>query len=197
MTSPYHAILNHEEDNWQEFLEKILLIDIFMPVIIEYKDYSTLKSVIRFITYAYSVESEKIILGMDWQKNKQNIFEFSLVKPEKKLYEDLVLLKNKSVVDCIHKWLAFQDNDTFTQLQVLKDLRVEMQISSLTNILKASGETDYDQKFRNATYANDLKKIIKDLESELIQNNQRLKDVVKEVRLAKSKFTVGPETFSK
>lgn len=197
MISPYHSIINHETDDWQDFLEKILLIDIFMPVIKEYNDYATLKAVIRYIVYAYSPESDKVVLGMEWQKNKQNIFEAAMAKPEKTCYEDLVLLKNKAVVESIHKWMEFIDNDTFTQLQVLKDLRVEMQISSLTSILKASGEVDYDQKYRNATYASDLKKAIKDLESELIQNNTKLKDAVKEVRLSRSKFTVGPETFSK
>lgn len=197
MVSPFHSLTSYEEDNWEDFLNKILLIDIFLPVIEEYHDKNVLKAVIRFIAYAYSPDSDKIILGRDWKKNKQEIFEFVMIKPEKSSYEDLVLLKNKAVVESIHRWVAYQDNDTFTQLQVLKDLRVEMQISALSRILKASGETDYDQKFRNAKYADDLKEMIKDLESELIQNNQKLKDAVKEVKVAKSKFTVGPETFSK
>lgn len=197
MISPFHSLINYEEGNWQQFLEDALLMDIFMPVIKEFPDTQTLKLVIKYIMYAYSPDSDKIVLGMDWQKNKQKIFEHVLIKPEKSSYEDLVLLKNAAVVDTIHRWLKFIDQDSFSQLQVLKDLRVEMQISALSKILKASGEIDYDQKFRNAKYADDLKQMIKDLESELIQNNQKLKDAVKEVRIAKSKFTVGPETFSK
>ena len=197
MISAYHSVVNYEEDNWSEYLDNILLLDIFMPVIKEYINSGTLKSVIRYIVYAYSPESDKVILGMDWLKNKQKVFEFVLAKPENSIYQDLVLLKNKAVVNTIHKWLNFLDNDTFTQLQVIKDLRVEMQISSLTEIRKASGEIDYDQKYRNASYANDLKKMIKDLESELIQNNNKLKDAIKEVKSAKNKFNVGPETFSK
>lgn len=197
MISPYQSIVNYEEDNWQEFLDKCLLIDIFMPVIKEYSDPQVLKCVIRYIVYAYSVQSEKVVLGMEWQKNKQEIFQFVMIKPEKDSYESLVLLKSKAVVEAIHKWLAFQDNDSFTQLQVLRDLRVEMQISSLTNILKASGEIDYDQKYRNAEYAVKLKEKIKELEAELIQANSKMKDAVREVRVAKSKFTVGPEYFSK
>ena len=197
MISPFHSIISYEGDEWQEFLDKMLLIDIFMPLFKEYSEVSYIKSVIKYIVYAYSVDSDKIILGMEWQKNKQNIFEYVMIKPEKKSYEDLVLLRNSEVVKTINNWLEFQDNDAFRQMQVLKDLRVEMQISSLTDIKKASAEIDYDQKYKNACYANDLKKMIKDLESELIQNNQRLKDAVKEVRVTKSKFTVGPETFSK
>jgi hypothetical protein len=197
MISPFHSIVSYEGDNWDDFLDRILLVHIFSPVIKEYKNKDTLKGAIRFIAYAYSVDSDKIILGRDWKKNKQEIFEFVLIKPEKKSYEDLVLLENKAVVETIHRWVDHQNNDTFTHLQVLKDLRVEMQISALSKILKSSGEIDYDQKFRNAKYADDLKQMIKDLESELIQNNQKLKDAVKEVKVAKSKFTVGPETFSK
>jgi hypothetical protein len=197
MISPFHSIISYEGDNWGDFLDRILLVHIFSPVIKEYQNKDTLNGAIRFIAYAYSVDSDKIILGRDWKKNKQEIFEFVLIKPEKKSYEDLVLLENKAVVETIHRWVDHQNNDTFTHLQVLKDLRVEMQISALSKILKSSGEVDYDQKFRNAKYADDLKQMIKDLESELIQNNQKLKDAVKEVKVAKSKFTVGPETFSK
>lgn len=197
MISPYQSIISYEEDNWDEFLEKCLLIDIFMPIIIFYKEPHIIKCVIKYIVYAYSVQSEKIVLGMDWQKNKQQIFEFVLIKPEKDSYEDLVLLKNKAVVDTIHNWMEFQDNDTFKMLQVLKDLRVEMQISSLSRIIKSSGEVDYDQKYRNAEYSVKLKEKIKELEAELIQNNVKMKDAVREVRMSKSKFNVGPETFAR
>jgi len=109
----------------------------------------------------------------------------------------LVHLKNKAVVDAIQAWMDFCDSDLFTTLQILKDLRVEMQISCLTDIKKASLEIDYDQKFKNAQYSVDLKKMIKDLESELIQTSVKLKDSVKEFREAKQKKSFGLETFLK
>ena len=197
MVDPYSEIINHEEDNWQEFFERICLIDIFKPVIEAYGNTDTLKCVIRYIVYAYSVNSDKIILSMEWHKNKQQIFEFVLAKPEKGIYEELVLLKSEAVLQAVCNWVDFQDSDSFKQLSVLRDLRVEMQISALSKIVKSSGEVDYDQKFKNAEYANKLKIMIRDLEAEQIQNNQKLKDAVKEVKAVKSKFTVGPETFSK
>jgi hypothetical protein len=190
-------VVSYEENNWEEYLDRILLIHVFSPVIKEYSNRDTLRGVIRYIAYAYSVDSDKIILGRDWKKNKQEIFEFVLIKPESKSYEDLVLLKNEAVVESIHRWVDFQQNESFAQLQILKDLRVEMQISCLSEIKKSSGEIDYSQKYLNATYANELKTMIKDLESELIQNNQKLKDAVKEARVAKSSFTISPATFSK
>jgi hypothetical protein len=180
MIQAFHEIVSYDGDDWQEFLDKCLVIDIFTPVIKEYQDIQKLKSVIRYILYTYSQQSDKIILGMEWQKNKQQIFEFVQVKPEKGLYEDLVLLKNDAVLLTVQRWLDHQDGDSFKQLQTLKDLRVEMQLSSISKIIKSSGEVDYTQKFLNAEYANKLKVMIKDLESELIQNDSKLKDAVKE-----------------
>lgn len=197
MTLPFHSIVSYEEDSWEQFLEQIMLIDIFMPVIKHYENKDTLKCVIRYIAYAYSLNSDKIILGMEWQKNKQQIFEFVLAKPEKTIYEDLVLLKSAAVLETIHRWLEFQENDTFKMVQTLKDLRIEMQLSSVSNIKKASLETDYDQKFKNAEYANKLKLMIKDLEAELVQNDHRLKDAVREVNIKKSKDTLHVERFAK
>lgn len=197
MISPFQHIISNEESDWQDFLEKCLLIDIFSPVLKSFSDPGDIKVVVRYIAYAYSVHSDKIILGMDWQKNKQSIFEFIMAKPKANFYESLVLLKNPSVVESIHRWLDFQDNDTFRQLQVLKDLRMEMQISCLTDIKNAQLEINYDQKYRNAGYSLDLKQKIKDLESELVQNDIKMKDAVKEVKMAKNGFNIGPENFSK
>lgn len=193
MISPFQSIVSHEGDDWQDFLERCMLIDIFMPVIKAYKDIDDAKCAIKYIAYAYSIQSDKVKLGMDWQKNKQDIFEFVLARPVKDLYEDLVLLRNENVVESIHRWITFQDNEVFEQVCVLRDLKAEMQRSCHAPITVV----DYDQKFKNAGYAIDLKLKIKDLESELIQNNMSLKDGIKEVRVAKSKTTIGPESFAK
>jgi len=197
MIQPYSEIISYEEDNWQEFLEKICLIDIFLPVTKAYPDVQTLKCVIRYIVYSYSRHSDKVVLDMEWQKNKQRIFEFVMAKPEKGLYEDLVLLKNENVIDCVLRWLDHQDNDTWRMLCVLKDLRLEMQLSAVSKILKSSGEIDYSQKFLNAEYAIKLKQMIKDLESELIQNDAKLKEAVKEVNIKKTKDRLHVEGFAK
>lgn len=187
MTQGYQAIIQYEEDNFEEFLERLCLIDIFLPVIKAYPDRDTLKCVIRYIVYSYSLNSEKIVLGMDWQKNKQKIFEDVLAKPEKGIYEDLVLLKNEAVLQSINSWMEHQDSDSFKMLQVLRDLRIEMQLSANAKIIKSSGEIDYSQKFLNAEYANKLKAMIKDLENELIQNNPLLKESVREVKVETNK----------
>jgi len=193
MISPFHSIVNHDGNDWEDFLEKCLLIDIFLPVLKNYTNVEDAKCAIKYIAYAYSFQSDKVILGMDWQKNKQSIFEFVMVRPVKGMYEDLVLLKNESVVSSIQKWIQFQDNDTYIQLTMLRDLKMEMQLSCQAPI----SIVDFDQKYKNAGYAMDLKQKIKDLEAELIQNDMKMKDGVKELKQTKSRYTVGPETFSK
>lgn len=197
MISPYQALTTYEQDDWRDFLEKCLLIDIFLPVLEEYKDPQTVKLVIKYIVFAYSAQSEHVVLGKEWLENKIQIFELLMFKPVKDFYDDVVNLMNPAVVKSIHNWLEFQDKPTFKQMQVLKDLKIEMQTSCLSRILKASAEVDYDQKFRNAEYASKLQEKIRELESELIQNNAKLKEAVREVKSAKITYNVGPETFSK
>lgn len=182
MTEAYSEIIKHETDDWEEFLERISLIHVFAPVIKEYTDRDLLKGVIRYIVYAYSRNSEHVVLGMDWQENKKKIFEAVLIKPMEGPYVDLIHLKKEAVLQTVHNWLEFQDNDTWKQLQVLKDLRVEMQLSANSPISTSSKAIDYDQKFKNAEYAMKLKAMIKDLEQELIQNDGKLKEAVKEVK---------------
>lgn len=197
MIQSYQELISYKEDEWQDFLERICLIEIFMPVLTAYTDKDTLKCVIRYIVYTYSKQSDKVQLGVETLKNKEQIFEFVMVKPEKKLYNDLVLLESSAVIESVHKWLDYQDSGVWKQLCVLKDLKVEMQQAANSAIKKASGEIDYDQKMKNAEYATKISGMIKELEAELIQNDKTMKDVVKEVRSNKKTNNVGPETFSR
>jgi len=197
MTNAYQAIANYQENEWEQYLDKIMLVDIFSPLLKTYTDVDTFKVAIRYIVYAYSLESDKIIMGMDWGDNKKKIFEEVYAKPTKGLIDDLVYLKNQAVVETINKWIDFQDSDTFRMLQTLRDLRLEMQMSCLSGIKKSNDEIDYTQKYLNAEYAMKLKGHIRDLEQELLQKNPKMQSQVKEVRSAANKFSVGPETMSK
>lgn len=198
MISVFQSLITHSDEKWVDHIERIGVEDIFGPLLKAYPDEGVLSGVIKYILYTYSEESEMLALGKDWMKTKQRIFEKCCIKPEKKMYEDLIHLQNDIVIAVIHKWMEYQDNDTFSQIQILKDLRVEMQVSCTSPIKKSSGEIDYSQKFLNAGYTVELKKMIKDLESELIQNTPLLKDAVKEIRSAgKGAKSFGAETFFK
>jgi hypothetical protein len=198
MTHAYQAIISYKGDSWEGFLEEIGVDDVFSPLLKEYTEPHVFKSAITYILMAYSPDSPAIIMGAEWHKNKQSILEQAQVEPIVGMYEALVLLKNEAVLKTINNWLEFQQQDTFKQLQILKDLRVEMQMASLSDIKKATLEIDYDAKFKCAGYAGELKKMIQDLESELFQSDPKMKDGVKEVRKASSsQVFAGPEKFAK
>lgn len=205
MISAYQSILEYKGDDIQDHIESIGLEEVFKPLFSPFPDTEGFPDVLRnhqitiikYILRAYSIESDMIVLGSDWHKTKKKIFEAVWAKPEKGLYESLVLLKSETVVMLIGRWMGFCDDDSFTSIQMLKDLQVEMRITSVSNIRKASMEIDYDQKFKNAQYALDLKKMIKDLESELIQNSAKLKDAIMEYKEYKKSASFGMETFLK
>lgn len=198
MINAFASIQNYTGDNWEEYLNSIGLYDVFKEILISYPDSDDVKCIIRYIVWAYSVESDRIIIGRDWLQNKKEIFEAANVKPTQALYNDLVLLQNSAVISVVNKWLCHQDSDVFQQLSLLKDLRLEMQQASVSKILKATGEVDYKAKYDCSIYAIELKSKIKDLEAEMIQNNAMLKEAVKEIKVAgKRKETIGVENFSR
>ena len=194
MTNPYSAIMNYDGKNWYEFLEQICMFDIFEKLLSWYHQYHITDKLIHYILWTYSVESDKIIAGMEPKANKEQIFK--LAGLPKELWEQVGLLQHDVIVTTIMNWLAFQEQDVWTQLCVLRDLKTEMQISSVSAIKKSAGEIDYDQKFKNAKYAMDLRGMISDLEKELLQNNANLKDLVIEVKaVGKKQQTTGIENF--
>lgn len=198
MISAYQSLISHSGESWSDHIERIGLSDVFEKLLKAFPDEGDFTCIVSYILYAYSVESEMLVLGSDWTKTKRKIFEKASIKPNRDFYSDLIHLKNHAVLVTIKLWLDYQDDSVFTMLQTLKDLKAEMQFSCLTEIRKSSGEIDYTQKFLNAQYVVDLKKMIMDLESQLIQNSTLLKDSVKEYRTAKSGAkSFGLETFMK
>lgn len=195
MINAFVSVQNYSGDDWEAYLEKICLIDIFQPIIKQYPENTVRKGIITYIALAYSIESDAIVMGMDWKRNKMLIFKRANLADS--LWNDVGMLQEEAVLNSVNRWLNFQDSSTFVQLSVLRDLRTEMQFSANSKILKSSGEVDYSQKFLNAGYAQELKKMIKDLESELLQNNILLKDAVKEVKAVKIKNTMSVESFAK
>lgn len=186
MISVYNDLVNYEGDNFEDYLTTLELNEIFKGLIEIFKDKSALKQAIRYIVWCYSKQSEFVILGDDWLVNKKRIFDKSFLHID--YYEDMVLLKNRIVVNTIQKWVAFQDNSVYENLCSLKDLMIEMRLSCNSKITKSDGASvDYDQKFKNAGYVRDLQKMIDDLEQELIQNDMKLSEGIKEVKKAAKK----------
>src|ERR1700679_2863629 len=84
MTIPLVSLTQYEGTDWKDYLTKISLYEIFKELIEEYvNDKETLTSYIRYITWAYSPNSPKIIQGMEWAKNKNEIFKEAEIKNTK------------------------------------------------------------------------------------------------------------------
>lgn len=197
MTNAYSSIKNYHGEDWAAFLEEICVYDVFKGLFEEYPEVEVFKSVIKYIVNAYSIDSDMIMIGLDWDKNKKKIFENTQVQQSTELYNALVHLHNDKVREAINLWLEFADNNVFTELQMLKDLKVELQHAAISRIIKSNGEVDYDQKFKNTGYVRELRIKIHELELELIQNNSKLKDGVVELkRILKQKNHFGIENVA-
>lgn len=198
MVNGFSEIINYEGEEWDDFLNKICLIDIFKELIIKYNgDRPLLKCFMKYIVYCYSKDSNMVLIETDWLKNKKKIFDAAGFKPEKEYLDATVYLQDETVLRTIKRWVDFQDDSIYTQSTVLKDLMVEMQVSANSPIKKSSGEIDFDQKFKNACYVKDLRSMIRDCETELISNSPKLKEAYKEVSKHLSnnaKNTIGLET---
>lgn len=71
MTEVYSALSTYAGDNWEDYLERLTVFDVFKDLLDEYTDRDIFKSVIRYILAAYSMESEMIITSADWDTNKK------------------------------------------------------------------------------------------------------------------------------
>ena len=200
MTNPVHDLTTYSGDDWDEYLEGLALREIFKDLIAAYQDKPSLVTcIIRYILWTYSKDSPKIILGEEWQLTRQRIFEAASLPPTEEMKNSVLELNDQVILKTIQKWINFQDHEVWKELMMLKELKLELQMSANSPIKKANGEIDYETKFKNAKYSIELTQLIKDAESRLLQNDIRLKESIKEVKksASKNRVTISPETFSK
>ena len=200
MINPFHSLVTYDGSEWYDYLESISLFDIFKDLVYKYQgDPPLLKGIVRYIVWTYSKDSDKITLGTDWIENKKRVFDAAQLPPIESVLMDVVYLKDEVILLTIKKWVGFQDDDTWKELMMLKDLRSEMQLSA-NSALKAGNNdiVNYDQKFKNAEYSIKLALMIKDCEQKLIQNDPRFKEAAREIRAkTKNNTSISPETFAK
>lgn len=194
MVNPYIALTSYEGSEWGKFLDQMGLLKVFEGVLMNFCHPDSTRKIIRYIVWTYSVNSDRQVAGMDWENNKRNNFNQAGLPGD--FWEKIGLLKDLDVRRTVHRWLDFQDEPLFKQLQTLRDLKMEMQLSSVGIISKSNGEIDYDQKFKNANYSVDLDKMIQQLENQSIQNNPNLKDAMRELQYKKRNPTTGPEAYA-
>lgn len=195
MFSVYHEIVSSQSDNIFYLLAKLGKDVIFDDLTAAYEGDELLKKAVKFIVYCYSIDSDRISLGSDRRKEKAAIFKMLDIDPA--LYDDFVLLGEKAVVESAQKWLRDQDSVQFEFLTTLREAYVQQQAAALKPLEKASGGTDWDQKQKCIEHMASLKKMIKDAEAELKQNDPKLKEAHEEVQKASKKIsTIGPENFA-
>jgi len=182
MVNAYTSLINTDEYDYEEYLRKLHLFEVFKDVIKEYRDredyLEIIGAVVKFIAWGYSIESDMLFMnGEGWDKTRERIFKKTNLPQN--LFEDVALLKNISVQSSIERWLRLQNSEEFTNYVHFRDLRFEMLSSSTGTILKSTGERDYEQKMKNAVHAKELLEMMKEALAKYVQNSPKLKNSIK------------------
>ena len=196
------AELTSYQGDFSDIKEKYTFMDLFAPLFEQYAAQPKLATkIIKYILYAFSIESTKITLGGDRAKETTLLFkELGIDEGRSKdesLLEDIVLLQDDNVLICVNKWLKWQDSRQIEFLFTLHQEYVQQQHASLSKIRTSSGEIDWDQKMKCIEHLKELKVMIKDAESELMQNNPAMKHIFKAAERGNVKNTMGAESFVK
>jgi|ERR1700722_4508375 len=196
MVNNFSEITTHSGFDFEDYLSQLNLISIFEPVFKEFTDKEIAKKVIKYIAYSHSLESNKITVGGDRRKELSVIFKDLQIPAN--YYEDLVLLNNRAVIKSVQSWMQRQDNRQVEYLFTLQNAYVQQQTASLEPLKKADGiSIDYNQKMDCIEHMTELKKMIRDAESELQQNHEKLKEAYNEVKNAAKRNTISPIDYAK
>lgn len=188
MIIPTSDIINYEGNDWQEYLDKMCLYDIFKDLVEEYgSDVDVLTGLIRYIVWTYSIDSSKIVLRQEWLSNKKRIFKAARLPVS--MEQDVVFLENKTILYCAKRWLNAQNEENYSVWCMLNDLIVEMRVAANMPIKKSTQEIDYKTKMDCATYVIELQVKKAEVEQKFIQNNEKLKEAYKEVSHLNGKQT--------
>lgn len=195
MINSYFELVNSNDDDFEDYLSRINLYRIFESIFQEYDEMELCKKIILYIGHTHTLESNKISVGGDRRKECYQIFK-DLKIPEDH-YDDVVLLKGTPILKAVQLWMQYQDSRQIEYLFTLQNAYAQQQAAALKDIPRSGGGVDYDQKQRCIEHMTELKKMIKDAESELQQNHDKLKEAYNEVKKnTKVKNTIGPESFA-
>ena len=194
MVNCYKDIINYDEghDYFDEFLEKMHIMEIFKPIFEEFTDKQVQLGAVKYILYAYSINSDMLTTnGLSWDKLSEKIFKKCKLPDEQ--YDNIARLESVSVQDCIQKWIRYQNDENFTQYVTFRDLRRQLLSASLSNVKKSSGEVDYATKMQCAVDSKQLLQMMSDARDTFIQNSAKLKDNVTALYEAQKKNTLSVE----
>lgn len=193
MISAYHEIIKSEEEDFEEYLRKLYLIDIFKPILEEFPDKELFKGIVKFILWGYSMESDVLMTqGNTWGQLSEFIYEKSELPDDRDksdgVYVAVSKLESHSVREAIERWLQLQNNDSWTQYIHFRDLRKQFLGLSLSDMKKSTGEIDIEAKMKAAIYSKELLKMMEDARDGFIQNHPKLRASVEAVnKVSKNK----------
>lgn len=75
MINSQQELIAYEEDAWEEFLTRLDLLHIFKPILGLSSDKTVIRGIVRYIVWTYSKTSDKVIMDMEWERNKKKIFD--------------------------------------------------------------------------------------------------------------------------
>lgn len=209
MIIPTNDLINYDGGEWEEYLKKLCLFDTFKDLCEEYSNEpEILTGLIKFVVWAYSIDSSKLVLRKDWVKTKKDIFkaaELPVFMEDEVVYLKIkidteTLKPNVTLLHTIKKWLRLQESENFSNWAMLNDLIAEMRIAANSPIRKSTGEIDYEQKRKCAESVLDLLVKKDEVEQKFIQNNERLKEAFKDISQVNNRQngnTMGWETMLK
>lgn len=199
MINLYQQITQYDGVNFHDHLERIGAFSIFEPILTSkfFDDNVVQIKSCQYIAYTHSAESPKLNVGGDRRKMLNDVFKSLGIGDE--FYQPLVCLEHPAVVEVVKKWMDKKDDRQLEFLFTLQNAYVQQQKASLEMLKKSDLVTiDYDQKMKCIEHMVELKKMIKDAESELQQNDPKLKQAYEEVKnAAKKSQTLSVENFAR
>lgn len=130
--------------------------ELFEPLMNEFSDWWP---VCKYILDAYSIESEFIEIGEDWQEKKKQIaIQNGLGALGEEQLRDILSMKTPGIWKTVDNYLQYQGGREFRHLTVLKQLYERMLSSTFDN------EVSYDQQYQNSVYAKNIWKEIGEYE---------------------------------
>ena len=161
MTHPYRTITEHV-GSLQSLFNIYPYMDTFKKIWEDeqYKgDFSIPTKIIKYIVFAFSIESEKITPNGDRGAEMRRIFKEMEI--DENLYTNVVLLEDPNIREAAAKWLDYQDEPQLLYLWTLQMAYTQQQSASISNLVK-NGVIDYDQKQKCVEHMRQLKVWIKD-----------------------------------
>lgn len=189
MINPYTQIINYDKPDLKEYLAKIGMIDIFKPLLKDFKDVTLFKGTVKFILLSYSIESEVLhSTGISWIMMSKIIYEKAGLPDNDDIFDKVANLKNDSVREAIENWLSFQNNEHFVEYTNARDLR--------KHCLQQSQSADKTKERVDAMkHAKELRLIMDEAKAGFVENYENLKPPVQALK-AKQKTTLGPQDYA-